>query len=206
MKMRLTLLATLLIFALGCSTQSRVNSQHKQPENKAVRAEAVAKPVEAQDSPQAQAMKGLRNRVLTSSAEELGLSGEDAKAKVRGVVMEMALPIGVATLVSFRDGTVSLYTSTGGGILGGYSAQKEAKRFVAEAEKHLASMKPATSFPYPEARHIKFYVLTHDGVQVAEVDEKEVQSAGHTLLPLFIAGNEVLTALRTANQQAKPKN
>ena len=92
---------------------------------------------------------GLRDRLLTSSPEEVGLSGKDAEAKVWGVLMEVTFSAGSARVVSVRDGTASLYTSTGGGILGGYVAQKEAKQFVVEAEKHLASMKPAKSFPYP---------------------------------------------------------
>ena len=203
MKNRLTLLTTMFILVLGCSTHSSVGSQDKKPESRATPAEApsAAKPVDT-DSRQAQAMKGLRDRLLTSSPEELGLTGDDAKAKVWGVMMEVTFPTGAVTLVSVRDGTASLYGSTGGGMLGGYSAQKEAKRFVAEGAKHLASMKPTKSFPYPEVGRIKFYVLTQDGVYTAEAAENEVQAAGHSLFPLFVAGNEVLTALRIANERA----
>lgn len=202
---RLTSLTVLFIFALGCSTQSLVSPQNKKPESRATPAEAsAAKPAHDETSPQAQAMKGLRDRLLTSSAEEVGLSGKDAKANVWGVLMEVALPSGTATLVSVRDGTASLYTSTGGGILGGYSARNEAKRFVAEAEKHLASMKTTKDFPYPAAGRIKFYVLTRGGVYTAEAEEKEVQDSQHALFPLFVAGNELLSALRTAQDRAKP--
>jgi len=201
MKNILTLLTTLFILVLCCSTHSTVGSQDKKPESPATPAEAsAAKPVDT-DSRQAQAMKGLRDRLLTSSPEELGLTGEDAKAKVWGVMMEVTFPTSAITLVSVRDGTASLYTSTGGGMLGGYAAQKEARRFVAEAEKHLASMKPTKSFPYPEVGRLKFYVLTRDGVYTAEADENEVQDSWHSLFPLFVAGNEVLTVLRTAHER-----
>ena len=149
-------------------------------------------------------MKGLRDRLLISSPEEVGLNAEDAKAKVWGVLMEVTFPGGTVTVVSMRDGTASIYGSTGGGVLGGYAAQKEAKLFVTEAEKHLASMKPTKSFPYPELGRIKFYVLTRDGVYTAEVDEKELQSAQHSLFPLFRTANEVLDVLRTASQRANP--
>jgi len=89
MKKRLTSFTALFIFALGCSTSA-----------------------DAQTSPQARAMKELRDRLLTSSPEEVGLSGEDAEAKVWGVLMEVALPSsGVSTIVSLRDGTASLYMS-----------------------------------------------------------------------------------------------
>jgi hypothetical protein len=134
MKNRLTLLTLLFILVLGCSTHGRVGPQEKKPESRATPPETAspAKPVDT-GSRQAQAMKGLRDRLLTSSAEEVGLTGEDAKAKVWGVMMEVTFPTGAITLVSVRDGTASLYASNGGGILGGYTAKKEARRFVDEA-------------------------------------------------------------------------
>jgi hypothetical protein len=117
-------------------------------------------------------------------------------------MMEVSFPTGSITLISLRDGTASFYTRTGG-IMGGFSAQKEAKRFVVEAEKHLASMKPEKSFPYPEVGRMKFYALTSGGVYTAETDEQEVVNGRHALSPLFIAGNDVLSALRIANERIK---
>lgn len=196
---RLTSLAALFI-VLGCLAHSSVSSQEKKPES-----QATGTPAGTESSLQAQAMKGLRDRLLTSSPEDVGLTGKDAKAKVWGILMEVTFPRGTATIVSVRDGTASLYTSTGGGVFGGYVAQEKARRFVAEAEKHLANMKAVKSFPYPEVGHLKFYALTPDGVYTVEADEKEVIRAQHPLFPLFLAGNEVMTALRTANERAKPK-
>ena len=202
MKKRLTLLPAMLIFALACSTQSGVNSQDNKSKSQTTPTQATQ--ANAQSSQAGAAMKALRDRLLTSSPKEVGLSGEDATAKVWGVLMEMALPNGVATLVSVHDGTASLYTTSGGGVLGGYSARNEAKQFVAEAEKHLKSMKLTKSFPYPEVGRLKFYVLTQDGVYTAEDAEKEITRQGHTLFPLFAAGNQVLTALRKAQAATKP--
>jgi len=196
MKKRFALLTTLFVIVLGCSAPRRATSQDKKPQSQATPSAAESKA--------AQAMKGLRNKLLTSSAEDLGLSGKDAQAKVWAVLMEVALGEAVSTIVSIRDGTASLYTSTGGGILGGYSAKDQAKRFVLEAEKHVAGMKLTTSFPYPEAGRLKFYVLTNDGVYTGEAEEKELLSGHHALSPLFLAGNDVITGLRTASEQVKP--
>lgn len=197
MKKQLTLLTVLFVAVLGCSAPGRVSSQEKKPESQAT-------PSAAESTQAAQAMKGLRDSLLTSSAEDIGLSGKEAKAKVWGVLMEIALPSGVSTIVSIRDGTASLYTSTGGGIIGGYSAQEQAKRFVATAEKHLAGMKSTKSFPYPEVGRVKFYVLTPKGVYSDEADQKELVDGQHALSPLFLAGNDVLTGLRIASERAEP--
>lgn len=201
MKKQLTLLTAFFVIVLGCSAPSRVSSQNKKPESQATPSPAETS---AQDSEAAQAMKALRDRVLTSSGDDLGLSGKDAKAKVWAVLMEVAFPSGVSTVVSIGDGTASLYTSIGGGVLGGYSARKEAKRFVAQAEKHLAGMKLTKSFPYPEVGRIKFYVVTREGVYTEEAGENELVSGQHALSPLFLAANDVLTGLRIASEQAKP--
>ena len=199
MKHLLTLLTALFVLALGCSAPRQANSQDKKP-----KPQATPSPADS-TAEAAKAMKGLRDRLLTSSAEEVGLEGKDAQAKVWGVLMEVALPSsGVSTIVSLRDGTASLYMDSGGGMLGGYSAREQAKRFVAEAEKHLARMKLTTSFPYPELGRFRFYVLTRDGVYTAEAGEDELVGGQHALSPLFAAGNDVLTGLRTASERPQP--
>ena len=194
MKKQLLILTALLVVI---SVAGPVRSQEKKPNS--------ATPTDAETSAQmAGAMKGLRDRLLTSSPLEIGLSTEDAKARVWGAMIEVAFAEGVATLVSLRDGTASLYVSTGGGILGGYSARNEAKRFVEESEKHLASMKLTKAFPYPTAGMVKFFVLTQEGVYSFEVEERELISGKHPLGPLFLAGNKVMTGLRNAKERTKP--
>jgi hypothetical protein len=195
MRKHLALLAALFVFIPGCSLPGLLNLQGKSGGKIA--------PADAEEAAKAsEVMKELRNRVLTTAPQELGLTEADAKAKVWAVLMEMPRPGGVATLLSIRDGTASLYTTTGGGILGGYSAQKEAQEFVIEAEKHLARMKPTESFPYPETGRIRFYLRTPDGVYTVEADEKQLTSGRHHLMPLFLAGNNVLTKLREAYERS----
>lgn len=208
MRKRLTLLVTLLVLAVGCSAPRLAGSQNRRPDAQPApqdkKPEAPATPAGPDEREKgAAAMKGMRNKLLTSKPEELGLSGEDAEAKVWGVLMDMAMRGGVATLVSVRDGTASLYTTGGGGVLGGYAARDEAKAFVAAAEKHTASMRPTNTFPYPEPGRVKFYVLTRDGVLTAEAEMQELEEQRHELSPLFYSANEVLTRLRLATEKQK---
>jgi hypothetical protein len=198
MRKNLFLPALLLIFALGCSAQRPANSPYKKIETQAMPANA------ADAASAAPVMKELRNRLLTSAPEQVGLGGEDAKAKVWGALMEKGLPIGVSTLVSLRDGTASFYTSSGNGLLGGYNARDEAQEFVAEAEKQLARMQPAKSFPYPEVGRVKFYVLTSGGVYTAEAGSEELEAGRGELSPLFVAGGRVSQRLLEVARRAQP--
>jgi hypothetical protein len=180
----------------------QASSQDKKPESQAT-PESRATPGDLDESARAGAvMKELRNKLLTARPEEL-LDGEDAKVKVWGVLMDVAFPSGVATLVSIIDGTSSLYTTTGGGVLGGYVAKSEARAFVAEAGKHLTGMRRTESFPYPAAGRVKFYVLTRDGVFTAEVGMKELGERTHRLSPLYHSSNQVLNQLRLASEKRK---
>lgn len=190
MKKQLALLTVLFLFVVGCSVSRPVSSQDQTADSK-------TKPTEAE-------AKQLRDKLLRSSPEEMGLSKKHAEAKVWGAAMEIAFPEGAATIVSLRDGTSSLYTSTGFTIFGRYSSAPESKRFVALGEKYLASMKPTKSFPYPTVGQIKFYVLTRDGVYSVEAEEKELDRGRHALSPLFLAGNGVMTGLRTAAERMDP--
>src|SRR5690348_17043141 len=58
---------------------------------------------------------GLRNQILTLDPARAGFAGQ----ALWGCVMDTGYPSGAATLVCLSDGTTSLYTSTGGGMIGG---------------------------------------------------------------------------------------
>lgn len=68
--------------------------------------------------PESDAFHDLRYRALTVTASELGLEPGPA-APIHGVIMETGYPEAAATFVCLRDGAVSLYFSTGGGVIGG---------------------------------------------------------------------------------------
>ena len=201
MKKSLALLAALFILTVGCSALRSVSSQDK-TQDKAQDKAPVGR-ITGDQAAQADVMKELRNKLLTAKPDEL-LDGEDAKAKVWGVLMDVSFPSGTATLVSIRDGTASLYTTSGGGVLGGYIAREQAKEFVVAAEKHLKEMSLTESFPYPANGRVKFYVLTRDGVLTAEAGLNELGERKHKLWTLYYAADQVLTQLRLASEKNKP--
>ncbi len=63
------------------------------------------------NKPPAEIYQGLRKLALEVSASELGLKLEPNSAEPYGVLMEMNLSEGVATLTSFATGDASLYFS-----------------------------------------------------------------------------------------------
>jgi hypothetical protein len=122
--------------------------------------------------------------------------------------MEMGFPEGAATIVSLADGTTSLYTSEGGGVIGGGEHAPVAaasRRFLAEAEATKTGLLPAdpANVQLPPAGVVSFVVLGYSGTQTGAADEDELASRQHPLSPLYAAGQDVITALREAEESRR---
>ena len=97
----------------------------------------------------------LRNRALSVTMTELGLE-PDPKAPIHAVIMETGYPEAVATFACLGDGTVSLYLSTGGGVIGG-GQQETVRNACVEmlsitneyAQDFIAACEPVSAFPLP---------------------------------------------------------
>ncbi|HLU11028.1 MAG TPA: ankyrin repeat domain-containing protein [Oceanobacillus sp.] len=144
--------------------------------------------------------RGLRQQVTEFDPVQAGFVPSD---RVWGILMEVGLQDAVFTLVAIIDGTVSLYFSNGGGIIG--SGQHEAPRKAGEALLKLAPQflhhaQPTTTFPLPRSGYARFHFLTFDGHFTAEAKEDDLTNNQHPLSPLFFAGNDVLTRIRLVDE------
>ena len=109
----------------------------------------------------------------------------------------------MSTLASLSDGTASLYTDKGLGIMGGYSAAKSAKAFVHEAERNLRYSVVTTSNPYPSSDMVRFYLRTPTELRVIEEPVSLLLAKKSKFDPLFAAANQVIHELLEASEKAK---
>ena len=148
----------------------------------------------------AQTYLQLRGRILSLNPEELHLTSSSNAPHVWGVLVETGYEVGVATLVSFADGTTSLYYSTGGGLLGSsdYTSLAEAsKTLVAEAERHLQHMsKIKDDITLPEIGQVSFILLTYSGAFSAIASEQQLASGSHPLSLLYTQARTTIEQLR----------
>ncbi|HYC27556.1 MAG TPA: hypothetical protein VEB42_02055, partial [Chitinophagaceae bacterium] len=106
----------------------------------------------------------LREIALNVTSEQLALPANSSE--VYGVVMDLNLGDGIATLVSFGTGDASIYLSSGGGMIGGLSHQAvatAAKNFVAKAQEYISGAGSVDSTPLPGTDEVIFYFLTPRG-------------------------------------------
>ena len=146
---------------------------------------------------------GLRSQVLTLDPADVGLA---TSAGSWGVVMETGYPNGTATLVCLCDGTTSLYTSSGFGIIGGGAHEEVVRanaRLLAVLEEHLDQMAPSADRSLPGPGRTVIRALTADGQRLLEAAEDDLGEGRSVLSPVFHAAHAVITQLRLIEEQRR---
>jgi len=153
----------------------------------------------------APAYLGLRAMALSPELDAVRVA--ESGAPVQVALMELGTDEGVATIAAFEDGSTSIYYSSGGGIIGAGShepVRRAAAAFRQRAEASAGAFTPVGPtgpFPLPKPDRVRFYLRTAAGTRTAEVELEALVSDTHPLHRLFVAGMEVITAVRTHTPQ-----
>lgn len=149
--------------------------------------------------PPAEVYRGLRQLIFDLDPARAGMRPTQALPTVWGAMMDLSYPSGSATLVSLVDATTSLYTSTGGGMLGAGEHQAVAvatRAFLRAVEEHLVLMRPSGDTSVPAPGYVVLRALTYGGRRAVTAAEDELGRGRHPLSPVFLAGQEVITEIR----------
>ena len=121
------------------------------------------------------------------AAMEIGLAGSGA----------------AVTIVAIADGTVSMYTSPGGGVLGAgeHAAVRGAgDRFRAVVAESHGLLQRSQSFPAPKEGEVRFHARIGDDRLTAAAPEAQLRTGRHLLSPLYDGGQDLLTEIRLASE------
>lgn len=146
--------------------------------------------------------QGMRGQILGSSPEKIGIVPAPPLTVVWGALVEMGMEGGSATVVSLADGTTSMYTSGGGGIIGAGRHQQVAdasRAFLSFVQDNLDLFPPAAETPVPAAGSVSFVVLTYDGIRRAESTQDGLGRPADPLHRTWMEANKVITELRLAS-------
>ena len=161
---------------------------HLSPEAKTRRAEAMA------------ATAGLREAVL-SRAFLLQGTAEGAAQKAFAADWRVSTDQ-LATLVSFEDGTTSIYFSSGGGVIGAGevpTVKPVADRFRAAFNGLESHFRVVDSWPPPAPGNYVFYYLDRNATRATTpLSQSELESSNHALHGLVAEAQGLITAIRTA--------
>jgi hypothetical protein len=145
----------------------------------------------------------LRANLLRMTPSELGLQPTEELPHVWAAVFDWGMEGGAASIIAVADGSVSMYTSSGGGMIGAGehdSVRVPAARFLRTVESILGSLTPATDALLPRANEFALVALTYEGTRRAVVDLRLLQRAD-PLARAWIAGQDVITALRELQEK-----
>jgi len=148
---------------------------------------------------------GLRHQLLALDPASVGLVAAPEDSGVWGVLFELGVPGGSASVVALKDGTTSLYTSGGYGIVGGGAHQHivtATRNLISTVARKLDLFAPDDSTRAPEPEHMLVRALTHSGRRAAGAADADLVDGTHLLSDVFFAGHEVIAHLRTIDESA----
>jgi hypothetical protein len=143
--------------------------------------------------------RSLRQLMLTSPAQRMGVKPTKEFPRVYGVLMDWPIGDQTATVFASSTGAASIYTTSTFGIIGGEgheSVRTAATRFVSAADRLFESSTPTMTYPYPASDRVRFYLLTFGGVRVVDTDLASIEGGTSKYGEFFGLGQAVLTELR----------
>jgi L-alanine-DL-glutamate epimerase-like enolase superfamily enzyme len=121
---------------------------------------------------------------------------------VSGVVVDVPRSGGFASIVALADGTTSMYTSTGGGVIGAGThahVAEATRRLLAEVQRHLELFGAPDDRALPAPSLVRLHVVTPTGGRHADVPEGAFWGRlKHPLIPVIARVQDVISAISTA--------
>ena len=151
----------------------------------------------------AEVFAGLRAQAFAVDGNDVGAHNPRGAPSIWGLIMETGYPKGVASLVTFSDGTTSMYFSNGGGVIGAgqhVTVRAASKELLRRANTYIKEFTPAADHPLPAVGRVRFYARTFGGLLSADAEENELGGGHHRLSPLFYAAHQVIAELRQIAQ------
>ena len=147
------------------------------------------------------AYEGLRRMAL--DAASVLPAPPASHPDVGGVVVDIPGGGSYATVVALTDGTTSMYTSTGGGVIGGgehASVADATARLLAVVQAHLSAFGDNDDELPPDGI-VRFHVIGSAGRRTCDVTEAAFwgEAADDAFMPVIAATQEVVSALRDAS-------
>ncbi len=147
--------------------------------------------------------RSLRGRLFMTDPASLGLTA-DGDECFWGLIVDIGMEDGIVTLVVLRDGTISVYLSSGGGSIG--LGQYDEMHGKADAVLTLAELfdlegPDADKEAYPSDGSTTFTFLGFKGVRAVEVEDADLEDAQHPLHALFNAVHDLIAAAEAIDKR-----
>ena len=144
------------------------------------------------------AYHGLRSMALDAVARGLVATSPE-HGDVAGIIVDIPAKGGFVTIVGLADGTASMYTSVGGGMLGAgahATVMAAVEQALAEAQRNIGLFESPDDHGLPPAGSVRFHVLTSPEGRCADVPADAFWGReAHRLMPVITTVQHLITAL-----------
>src|SRR5689334_9039652 len=145
----------------------------------------------------------LRSAALTIDLASLQTPAREPWGGAGVAMMEIGMDGAVASIVAIADGTVSMYTSAGGGVIGAgehAAVRAEATRFRTVVADSRNLLSRATELPLPGPGEVRFQARIGDDGFSGAAPESALRGGRHPLSTVYAAGQDLLTEIRLASE------
>lgn len=152
---------------------------------------------------------GLRGIIFNAEPPQCNIP-KDSPLAYAFAMEQTHLPQNVTTTVlAVLDGTLSLYISNGGGIIGtgGKPTVGEyVKGMVSSVHPFTTVLEKSEDKTPPPPGFIRFHIFTGQGHYVGQTTEADMRAnQSHPLFPLYAGGQNLLTQIRINSQTSGTK-
>ena len=151
------------------------------------------------------ALHEIRLKVLATPPSKMGRAPTEEYPHVDTIIMDWPIQNTILSIMGSSAGDGSIYTTGSFGLLGGVkyeTVRDAAKKFVKAGEKYYSDATLTQVFPYPQAGHVRFYLICYDGVRMIDTDAASLETGKGKYSDLFSEGQKEIDALRQAAQAA----
>jgi hypothetical protein len=145
----------------------------------------------------------MRDLFFSVDPKELNIEKE-YENQIYAVIMETGYKDVALSLRCFADGTISIYYTSGGGMIGigeHVDARKAGLSLVEESKKNFKKFELVKEFPLPKDGQTIFYLLTSDGVYSFIEKENTLGNNQSELSPFFYKAQDVITQARLIDEK-----
>jgi hypothetical protein len=145
----------------------------------------------------------LRSMVLKLNPVSTGMEPTAELPNVWGVIVDWGTDDSTATFVALADGTGSMYTSSGGGTIGGQGQPTVAaagRQLLQAAEEVHSALQLVAGFDRPKLREVRYWVLTHRGARSVAHGPEGPPAGDSVLSRLGAAFQDYFSAFRALDE------
>lgn len=183
------IIGAILIIAIVFYTKSTSKAKAENPNTKTAQTESQINQNQYEE---------LRKLALSTKAEQLNLT-KISNEKIYGIVTDIGMGNGFATIVAFLTGDTSIYLSSGGGYIGAgnhKNVNEKVKQIVTEIQKYKDQAQKIEVAELPNQNEVKFNFLTKKGLYQITADYEDLISQKSEHTELYKEIDNLITLIR----------